>query len=81
MKIGSITKSGDAPPTRLLRSNAPPSPPQVLSAQKLFTTIRNEILQARGYKDLVFENVPPEAGSLVIDSLDEDPDVENSCAR
>ncbi|EZF71425.1 hypothetical protein H105_06390 [Trichophyton soudanense CBS 452.61] len=81
MKMGSITKSGDAPPTRLLRSNAPPSPPQVLSAQKLFTTIRNEILQARGYKDLVFENVPPEAGSLVIDSLDEDPDVENSCAR
>ncbi|EGD96981.1 hypothetical protein TESG_04403 [Trichophyton tonsurans CBS 112818] len=79
--MDSITKSGDRPPMRLLRSNAPPSPPQVLSAQKLFTIIRNKILQAQGYKDLVFENVPPETGSLVIDSLDEDPDVENSCAR
>ncbi|KDB23558.1 hypothetical protein H109_04561 [Trichophyton interdigitale MR816] len=58
--MDSIKKSGDRPLMRLLRSNAPPSPPQVLSAQKLFTTIRNEILQARGYKK------PTRRGFIVI---------------
>ncbi|EFR01840.1 hypothetical protein MGYG_04839 [Nannizzia gypsea CBS 118893] len=78
--MGSITNQGDAPATRLLRSNAPQLP-QVLTPQKLFSTIRKEILEATEHKELVYEDIPEETGTLVVDSLDQDPDIENSCPR
>ncbi|DAA75132.1 TPA_exp: hypothetical protein A8136_1883 [Trichophyton benhamiae CBS 112371] len=78
--MGNLTKPDDAVPARLLRGSVPPSP-QVPSPQRLFTGIRSAILESQEHKDLIFENIPPETGALVIDTLGEDPDVENSCPR
>lgn len=78
--MGNLTKPEDATPARQLRGSVPPSP-QVPNPQRLFTAIRSAILESQEHKDLIFENIPPEIGALVIDSLDADPDVENSCPR
>ncbi|EEQ31117.1 conserved hypothetical protein [Microsporum canis CBS 113480] len=78
--MGSISKPGEYPLTRLLRSNAPllPSTP---TPQKLFNTIRQAILEASEFIDLSFENISAESGLQVTDSLGEDADIENACPR
>jgi hypothetical protein len=50
--------------------------PQNPSAQQLFNQIRRWIIEHRESQSLNFENVEPEAGSLIVDSLNEDGEVE-----
>ena len=50
--------------------------PQNPSAQQLFNQIRRWIIEHRESQSLTFENVEPEAGSLIVDSLNEDGEVE-----
>ena len=46
--------------------------PQNPSAQQLFNQIRRCIIEHKEPQNLTFENVEPEAGSLIVDSLNED---------
>jgi hypothetical protein len=50
---------------------------QNASAQRLFKQIRGRIIAERKSQYLTFENIDPEAGSLVAASLNEDAVVEN----
>jgi hypothetical protein len=50
--------------------------PQNPSAQQLLSQIRRCIIEHRESQYLTFENVEPEAGSLIVDSLNEDGEVE-----
>jgi len=54
-------------------NNNPKNP----SAQQLFNEIRRRIIAERESQYLTFENVDPEAGSLIVDSLNEDGVVES----
>ncbi|EFQ99778.1 hypothetical protein MGYG_02791 [Nannizzia gypsea CBS 118893] len=78
--MGSISKPGELPPARLLRSNAPPST-LTPTPQQLFNTVRRAILESHKFNDLSFENISADCGQLVTTSLSEDPDVENACPR
>jgi hypothetical protein len=53
------------------------NPPKKPSAQHLFNQIRRIIITDRKRQCLTFENVDPEAGSLIVDSLNEDGVVES----
>ena len=44
--------------------------------QKLFLEMRRAILGATAFEELVYEDVPPSDGSMIVTSLDVDPDIE-----
>ncbi|KAJ9328729.1 hypothetical protein DTO027B5_1354 [Paecilomyces variotii] len=67
-------------PAHNLRSNTPPSAPP-LTAQRLFLEIYDAIINARDSKELIYENIPREIGSLVADSLADEPLVERAFPR
>ncbi|KAJ9300741.1 hypothetical protein DTO271G3_1905 [Paecilomyces variotii] len=64
-------------PAHNIRSNTPPSA-LPLTAQRLFLEICDAIVKARDSKELIYENIPREVGSLVADSLANDPRVERA---
>ncbi|OAX78619.1 hypothetical protein ACJ72_07069 [Emergomyces africanus] len=66
-------------PTRSLRSNTSLS--EEPTAQRLFNTIRNSILDTKHSIDLTFQNIASASGSLVVASLAEDPDIERALPR
>jgi hypothetical protein len=51
------------------------------STQHLFNEIRRTIVGATDHRFLIYEDVGPEIGSLVADSLGEDKIVENAAPR
>lgn len=67
-------------PAHNLRSNTPPSAPP-LTAQRLFLEIYDAIVNAKDSKELIYENIPREIGSLVTDSLANEPRVERALPR
>lgn len=59
-----------------LRNTTPP-----LTPQQLFLNICHATLDAKDNKELTYENIPPEVGSLVAELLAEEPRIERACAR
>jgi hypothetical protein len=51
------------------------------SVQHLFNEIRHAIIGTTDHRFLIYEDVDREAGSLVVDLLDEDEVVENAAPR
>jgi hypothetical protein len=52
-----------------------------LSPQELFNQISRAIAKATKHEHLTYENIDPETGSLVVDSLNEDKGVEGVAHR
>lgn len=63
-----------------LRSNTAPSAAP-LTAQQLFLHICNAILHAEDSKEIIYENITPEIGSLVTASLANESRIERALPR
>ncbi|EGC41924.1 conserved hypothetical protein [Histoplasma capsulatum var. duboisii H88] len=66
--------------TRSLRSNTT-MPPEELSSQELFNSIRRVILTTKDNVDLTFPNILPSSGLQLATSFSEDPDIERALPR
>jgi hypothetical protein len=51
------------------------------SAQELFYEIKKVIKETTESTELVFKDIPPEKGSLLVDSLSQDADIERLLPR
>ena len=75
----SLSASPYCEPTSTSAYNLPSA--ELLTVQQLFLHICNAILHAEDSKEIIYENITPEIGSLVTVSLANEPRIERALPR